>query len=125
MKISPKAILYAIHSVFQKRGIAPGATLTLDVMKRDWRETRLRNGDLDKGLEVLTRAGQVAVDKTPFGTEVRLLSDGFGRVVTDDDRKAMADWAMLRKVRAPAPAYASAGERRGTVTRRASDAKKP
>jgi hypothetical protein len=125
MKISPKAILYAIHSVLQKRAIKPGAALSLDLMKRDWKETRLRDGDLEKGLNVLERAGQVALETTPFGIEVRLISDGFGRVVTDDDRQAMADWAILRKLRGPAPSYAAATERQGTAKRSVSDVKKP
>lgn len=125
MQITSKTIQFAIHEIFKSRGVARGGSLSLDALAKAWLGTRLREADLETGLAALEQSGHVTRQRTHFGVDVFLVDDGFARVSTDDDRKAVTSAAMARKLRAPAPSYAAPKERLGTSRRRASDDKKP
>lgn len=101
MQITPKTIFYAVHSIFESRNVRVGGSLTLDTISKAWPETRLRRLDMGRGLEALSRAGYLAMNRTPFGVEVQLLDNQFARVISEEDRKAMAMFNLVRKLRAP------------------------
>ena len=121
MQIAPKTIQYAILGIFKGRGVVPGGSIPLDVMAKEWRATRLRGADLQVGLEMLETAGHISMARTHFGTDVHLVNERFGEVVTEEDRKAAAAVVLARKIRGPAPSYVAAKERLGTTRRRAAD----
>lgn len=99
MVIKPKTIFFAIHGIFAKRQIEPGNVLSMQTLVQAWPETMLRETDLARGLEALRKGGFVALETSMFGPEVRLLNDRFAQVVTEDDQRALAALALLRKVR--------------------------
>lgn len=121
MQITPRSFQLAIHDIFRNRGIAPGGSLTFDMLAKAWKETRLRDADLETGLQALVQSGHLVRQRTHFGEDVRLVNDGFGRIVTDEDRQAAAGMIRARKLRTPAPTWAAPQERLGTSRRRAAD----
>ncbi len=99
MKITPKAIGYAIHRIFASQKVGQGCSLPLKTLMEVWPETLLRKADLGKGLEALRKAGYIAVEQTPEGMVIRLLDEQFGLVRTLQDQEAIAALTRLREVR--------------------------
>lgn len=106
MNITPKTISYAIHGIFVSREIPIGGHLTMDALKKLWPETRLRTGDLVRGLDALCKSGHLELHRSMFGFEIRLLNLAFGEVVTDEDRKAYTALNLVRRLRGAKPVYA-------------------
>lgn len=122
MNITPKTITYAIHSIFTAKGIKPGGVLSMQILSIAWNETRLRKIDLGRGLEALRKAGFVALEKTAYGFEVRLLNDTFGTVETEEDRRALGMLTVVRKLRQPLMARAAVPAAKPAIGRRNGDA---
>lgn len=122
MNITPKTITYAIHGLFAAKGIKPGGVLSMQILSIAWNETRLRKIDLGRGLEALRKAGFVSLEKTAYGFEVRLLDDTFGKVETEEDRRALGMLAVVRKLRQPLATRAAAPAAKPAVGRRNGDA---
>ncbi|MGH8519425.1 MAG: hypothetical protein ACREUE_18390 [Panacagrimonas sp.] len=80
-------------------GIKVGGSVNSTALRRKWPETRLREEDLEKGLRALESSGFLKLERTIFGDEVKLVNDAFGRVVTEDDQRARAALAVVRKMR--------------------------
>ena len=102
MKVTSKTIFFGIYEMLADMGIKVGGSVNSTALRRKWPETRLREEDLDKGLRALESSGFLKLERTIFGDEVKLVNDAFGRVVTEDDQRARAALAVLRKMRLPA-----------------------
>ncbi len=121
MQITSKTFLYAIHAIFKARNVGPGGSIPLDILAKEWRETRLRDVDLPAGLQTLEGSGNVKMVRTQFGTDVHLVNEGFGEAVTEEDRKAVAAVVLARKLRTPTTTRIGGAPEPVNKSRRASD----
>ena len=99
LKITPKAIGFAIHGPLSALRIGQGCSLSLRELAADWAETSLRKTDLGVGLEALRMAGHLSLEHTPQGPMIRLLDEQFGMIRTEHDRQAVATLRHLRETR--------------------------
>ncbi|MCC2656318.1 MAG: hypothetical protein K0Q76_1426 [Panacagrimonas sp.] len=101
MKVSTKTIFFGIYEMLAGMDIKQGGSVNLTTLRRRWPETRLREEDLDKGLKALQASGFLKLERSIFGDEVQLVNDRFGQIVSEEDKRAHAALAVLRKLRAP------------------------
>lgn len=99
MKVTPKAITFAIHRVLTIKGVTPGCSISMPLLLEAWRDSMLRRGDLIEGLELLRKTGYVALEQTAQGPCIRLLKESFGLVRTAEDREALSVLSRARAKR--------------------------
>lgn len=108
MKITHKAVGYAIHRIFQSQQVGQGCSLSLKTLMDVWPETLLRRADLGRGLEALRNAGHIGLEQTADGPVVRLLDEQFGLVRSSQDQEAVSTLTRLRDARRRPQAHLAA-----------------
>ena len=68
----------ALMSIFHDLRTGCGQALTWPELAEQWRQTGLRDSDLEQGLQELVSAGQLRISGSEFERQVALTEDGAG-----------------------------------------------
>lgn len=83
--ISTKSVWIAIFRILGDAGVTKGQAMTLSQLMQHWDATHLRQGDLARGLDTLSRAKLISLETSEQGPQVQLLVDSLNKAITPEE----------------------------------------
>lgn len=102
MGVDSKVIEEAVLRIFVDQQVPVGALLSLEALRAEWPQTRLRRDDLVQGLRALVFSGDLELDEESDGPVLILTPRGHGRLLRQAPRPRGV-WSLL-PLKKPAPA---------------------